>query len=252
MEMYKKTEKKNYSWVIPLVAGFCTIIAILAPTAYFSYGGVTWNWWMWNLNTMGIVGYDSVSLFISELDFIISSIITTGAVFLSAVNLFILSNTTRKRNLNTKNFELMSVISAVLSIGIMIYYITAMDIAFYDGLTIEGTIFPAGYHFWDTFNPGWGVILPFISATISFIGVGVFRYYSKRKDDIVQPKVDTVQGYVPPKIGAINEYAPPKMDTVKEYVPVSKTMGSLNFCPECGHKILQTDAHFCTNCGFKF
>ncbi|MBA7561305.1 hypothetical protein ES708_02942 [subsurface metagenome] len=228
--MYKKTEIRDYIWVIPLNAGFLAIIAILFPTAYFSLVGVTWDWWMWNFTTMRIVGYSSVSLFVSEVDFIIPSIITTSAVLFSAVNLLILSIRTRRRNLNTKNFELMSIISAVLSIGIMIYYIIAMDIAFYDGLTIKGTIFPAGYHFWDLFQPGLGIFLPFISAALSFIGVGVFRYYSKRKEDIV----------------------PPKMDTIKEYIPISKTMGSQNYCPECGYKILQADASFCTNCGFKF
>lgn len=228
--MYKKTETRDYIWLIPLVAGFFTILAILAPTAYFSYMGVTWNWWMWNLTTMGVFGYDSISLFISDVDFIIPSIITTSAVLLSVVNLLILASRARKRNLNTKNFELRSIISAVLSIGIMIYYFNAMDIAFYGGLTIEGTTFPAGYHFWDAFNPGFGIILLFLSAALSFIGVGVFRYYSKRKEDII----------------------PPKMDTIPEYIPVSKTMGSLKYCPECGYKLLLADANFCTNCGFKF
>jgi hypothetical protein len=228
--MYKKKETRDYIWVIPLVAGILAIIAILTPTASFGYGGVTWDWWMWDFTMMGVTGYDSVSLFISEVDFIIPSIITTSAVLLSAVNLFILSITTRKRNLNKKNFELMSIISAVLSIGIMIYYIISMDIAFYNGLTVDGTTFPAGYHFWDAFNASFGIFLPFISAIISFIGVGVFRYYSKRKEDIV----------------------PPKMDTVREYVPIAKPMGHLNFCPECGYKILQADMNFCTSCGFKF
>ena len=239
--MYKKTEIKDYSWVIPLIAGILAIISILTPTAYFSYGGVTWNWWMWDITTMGAFGYETVSIFISEMDFIILSIITTGAVLLIAVNLFIFSSTTKKRKLNTKNFEIMSVINAVSSIGIMIYYIVAIDIAFYDGLTIEGTIFPAGYHFWEVFNASFGIIFPFISATLSFIGIGVFRYYSKRKDYII-----------PPKIGTINEFIQPKMDAVKEYAPVSKMMGSLNFCPECGNKLLIADAKFCTNCGFKY
>lgn len=180
---------------------------------------------------MGVVGYESISLFISEVDFIMPSIIATSVVLLSAVDLLILSIKTRRRNLSTKGFEVMSIISAVLSIGIMIYYIIAIDIAFYDGLTIEGTIFPAGYHYWDAFNPGFGIFLPFISAALSFIGVGVFRYYSKRKEDII----------------------PLKMDTIKEDIPVSTKMGSLNYCPECGFKILQNfDAKFCTNCGFKF
>ena len=232
--MYEKKKTRSNIWVIPLIAGVLVILAILTPTAYFSYMGVTWNWWMWNLTTMGVVGYDSVSLFISDVDFIIPSIVTTVVALFSAVNLLILFSSTRKRSLDTKNFGLRSIISAVLSIGVTIYYMMAMDIAFYGGLTMEGTIFPAGYHFWDAFNPGFGVVSLFLSAALSFVGVGVFQYYSKRREDIVPPRMDT------------------RMDTGRDYIPVSKTMESLNFCPECGFKNLLTDAKFCTNCGFKF
>jgi len=228
--MYKKKETRDNIWIIPLIAGILVILAILTPTAYFSYMGITWNWWMWNLTTMGVVGYDSVSLFISDVNFIIPSIVTTGVALFSAVNLLILFSSTRKRNLDTKNFGLRSIISAVLSIGVTIYYMMAMDIAFYGGLTMEETTFPAGYHFWDAFSPGFGIVSLFLSGALSIIGVVVFQYYSKRKEDIV----------------------PPRMDTNSEYIPVSKMMRSLKYCPECGHKNLLTDAKFCTNCGFKF
>lgn len=226
--MYEKKKTKNYIWVIPLIAGVLVILAILTPTAYFSYMGVTWNWWMWNLTTMGVVGYDSVSLFISDVDFIIPSIVTTGVALFSAVNLIILFSSTRKRNLDTKNFGLRSIISAVLSISVTIYYMMAMDIAFYGGLTMDVTTFPAGYHFWDAFSPGFGVISLFLSAALSFVGVGVFQYCSKRREDIV----------------------PPRIDNIPEYLP--DTMGSLKYCPDCGNKNLLPDAKFCTNCGFKF
>ncbi len=227
--MNEKTDIKEYIWVIPLVAGFLAIIAILVPTANFNISIMTWDWWMWNFTSMR-AGYDSISVFISDMDFIRLSTITTSAVLLSAVNLLILSIRTKNRNLNTKYFELTSIISAVLSIGIMIYYINAIDLAFFDGFTMAGMAFPSGIHFWEMFKPDFGIFLPFISATLSFIGTGVFRYYSTRKEDIV----------------------PLKMDTSKEHIPVSKTMGSLNYCPECGHKILQADTIFCTECGFKF
>ena len=228
--MYKKEEAVDKIWAIPFTAGVFALLAILTPTASFSYMGVSWNWWMWDLITMGVVGYDSISSFISEIDFIIPSIITTSVVLLSLVNLSILFLSTRRAKLNTKNFNLKSIISAVLSIGIMVYYMIAMDIAFYDGLTVEGSIFPAGYHYWDVFNPGFGIVFLFLSVVLSFIGIGVFQYYSKRKEDIV----------------------PPRMDTGKEFIPAPKAMENLNFCPECGFKNLLTDAKFCTNCGYKF
>jgi len=226
--MYERKETKGYIWIIPLIAACLATIAILFPTAKFSSGGVTWDWWMWNFTTMGMVGYEPLSLFVSVVDFIIISIITTSVVLLSAVNLFILSIKTKKRNLNTKNFILMSIISAVLLICIMIYYIIAMGIAFYKGFTIEGVPFPPGIRFWNSFNPGFGLFLPFISAILSFVGVGLFKSFSNRKDDIIKYKMDATTGYV----------------------PYSKQMRSINFCPECGKKILHAGVKFCTNCGF--
>ena len=228
--MYKKKETRDNIWIIPLIAGIFVLLAILTPTAYFSYMGVTWNWWMWNFTMIGVTGYDSVSLFISDPNFLILSIVTTGVALLSMVNLLVLFSSTRKRNLDTKKFGLRSIISAVLSIGVIIYYMMAMDIAFYGGLTVGDTTFSAGYHYWDAFNPGFGLVSLFLSAALSVIGIVVFQYYSKRKEDII----------------------PPRMDTIPEYVPVSKTMGSLKYCPECGNKNLLIDAKFCMNCGFKF
>ena len=191
------TETRDYIWIFPLVAGVFALIAILSPTAicYPRYlipsicYGDNWNWWMWNFMRMGD---NSIILFISEMDFIIPSILTTSAVLLSAINLLIISIATRRGTLKTKDFELMSTISAALSIGIMIYYIIAIDIAFYDGLTINGTIFRAGYHFWKEFQPGFGIFLPFISAALSLIGVGRSRNYSKRKEDNNPPQMDTI------------------------------------------------------------
>jgi len=172
--MYQTKKTEDYIWVIPLIAGICAVIAILTPTAHFGSGGVSWDWWMWNFTTLGVYGYPSISLFVPEMDFIIPSIITTSAISLSAVNLFVLSNTTRKKQLYTKDFVLMSTISAVLSISIMVYYAFAIASAFSDGLIIEGVLFPPGFHFWFEFNPSFGIIFPFISSVLSFVGVGLF------------------------------------------------------------------------------
>lgn len=241
--MYEREEAGGFVWIFPLIAGICAIIAILAPTASFNMMGVSWSWWMWDFALMTYIGYPPVSFFISEVDFIIPSIITTSAILLSAVNLFILSGTTKKRKSNTKDFILMSITSAVLSIGIMIYYAFAVAFAFNDGVTIEGVTFPEGYHFWLEFNPGFGMILPFISAVLSFIGLGLFRHYSNQRGDFVPLKTSS-----PPKM----DTSPPKSEPVKEYTPVSVPMGVRNFCPECGYKLLKANTNFCTNCGFKF
>jgi len=234
--MYERKEAGDYIWIIPLIAACLALIAIFTPTAHFGSGGVTWDWWMWNLTVLGVVGYPPVTLFISELDFIIPSVITTIAVILSAINLIILSITAKRRKLDTKNFELRSVLSAVLSMGIMIYYSIAMGSAFYDGVTIEGVPFPPGFHFWFEFNPSFGIFLPFISAILSFIGLGLFR----KQMNVIKYKMDPNTGYLP--------YSKTVPNT--GYIPYAKQMGSVNFCPECGKKVLHTGVKFCTNCGF--
>jgi hypothetical protein len=234
--MYERKEAGDYIWIIPLIAACLAVIAIFTPTAHFGLGDVTWDWWMWNLTMLDVYGYEPVTLFISEVDFIIPSVITTIAVIFSAINLIILSITAKRRKLDTKNFELRSVLSAVLSMGIMIYYSIAMGSAFYDGVIIEGVPFPPGIHFWFEFNPSFGIFLPFISAILSFIGLGLFR----KQINVIKYKMDPNTGYVP--------YSKTVPNT--GYIPYAKQLGSVNFCPECGKKVLHTGVKFCTNCGF--
>jgi hypothetical protein len=243
MEMYKRKEAGDFVWIFPLIAGICTVIAILTPTATFSYPGMSWSWWMWDLSVMTYIGYPPLAFFISDLDFIVPSIITTSAMLLSVVNLFTLSGTTKKRKLNTKDFILMSLISALLSIGIMIYYAFSVAFAFNDGLLVEGAEFPPGFHFWIEFDPSFGIILPYISAILSFIGIGLFRHYSNQRGAFVP-----LEKSPPPKIVVKT----PKTEPVKESHIMSVQKGSFNYCPECGHKVTRADAKFCTNCGFKF
>lgn len=247
--MYRRSERGDFVWVFPLLAGICATIAILTPTASYSMMGVSWSWWMWDYSLLTYPGYLPVSFFVNELDFIIPSIITTTAIFLSAVNLFILTGTSRKRRLDTNGFVAMSLISALLSIGIMIYYAFSVAFAFNDGLTVETTTFPPGFHFWSEFNPSFGLILPYLSAIFSFIGLGLFRHYSKQRGIMIQHKpIKPSESYiVPPKY----EVSPPKYEVAKKATPVSVPTGTQNFCPECGHKLERADINFCTKCGFK-
>ena len=93
MELYKNAERKNYSWGFPLIGGILTIIGMLLPTASFDYSGTSWSWWMWDFSVMSVSGYGSISVFITETDFILPSMITSIAIFFCAINLFLLANT---------------------------------------------------------------------------------------------------------------------------------------------------------------
>jgi hypothetical protein len=222
-------ENYKYVWSIPLLSGILAIIAVVTPVASINTMGISWNWWVWNLSVLGVSGLGSESVFITEVDFMIPSLITTSILIFSIISLLLLALKTRTRKLDTKNFESISVIIGVLLIGITIYYSVAMDIAFYDGIVVEGIPFPAGIHFWDLFSPSFGVIGPFLSALLALIGAGVFRYYSKRKGDLI----------------------PSKMGIIEKKGPIIKSMGGLNFCPECGQKIISATQRFCMNCGFE-
>ena len=254
--MYRRSERGDFIWVFPLLAGFCATIAILTPTASYSMMGVSWSWWMWDYSLMTYLGYPPVSFFVNELDFIIPSIITTIAILLCAVNLFTLAGTSRKNRLDTNGFVVISLLSALLSIGVMIYYAFSVAFAFNDGLTVKTSTFPPGYHFWSEFTPSFGLILPYVSAIFSFIGLGLFRHYSKQRGIIVPRKTVTPsESYIVPPKYEISppkyEVLRPKYEVAKKPATVSVTTGALNFCPECGHKLERSDINFCTKCGFK-
>ncbi len=214
--MYKRKETEDYIWLFPLFAAICAFIAIFIPTAHFASGGTTWDWWMWSFSSMGVIGYPPVNVFVVEMDFLILSIITTSVMILNVVNLIILSVSIRKRKLNSTNFILKAVISAVLIMGIMIYYAISIASAFRDGLTIEGVPFPPGYPFWILFTPSFGIILPFVSAILLFIGVGLFRSRSNQKLYRASPKTDVATKYIPSKTDVATRYVSPKSDVATE------------------------------------
>jgi len=224
--MSLRKEPNDRIWIIPFIAGLLVVIAILTPTAVFFSGGVFWVWWMWDFTWMGVFGYEPVFIFISDLDIIILSIITTITLILSAINLFILSHTTRTRDIKLNKFYLQSVLGPFLTMGIIIYYCIAMGRAFFDGVTLTHTSVSPGIPFWLGFSPSFGVILPFISSIFSFIAAGV--------------------------VGNREATIKYKMDITTGYIPYSRRIGNQNFCTKCGKKIPHTGVKFCTNCGIKF
>ena len=89
--------------------------------------------------------------------------------------------------------------------------------------------FPVGIHFWDVFDPGFGIIGPFLSAFLLFIGAAVFRRYSNRREELI----------------------PPKMDLYDKKEPSTEPLQGFNYCPECGSKIVSNTQQFCMSCGLK-
>ena len=237
--MIKITENKNYIWIIPLISGIIAIIGLLTPMVYYNlveygyYGILKADiyWWMWCLVSMSLSAYgysDSETKFVSDSAFLIPSIITTVIIILVAVNLFILAKSTKTKKLDTKHFN-SSIISGITLIFTMIIYMIVIDAVVYNGVDIFGQgISSAGVHFWNEFDIGFGIIAPFISGILAIAGAGVFKYYSKQKDEIIPIKTKVVEE---------------KVIQVKPAID-----NDLKFCHSCGAKIKKSST-YCEFCG---
>ena len=240
--MVKITENKNYIWLVPLISGIIAIIGILTPTAYLNetewFNGAKLKsdiyWWIWSFVSMSASisegGYSesfSENRFVSDSAFLIPSLITTFIIVFVAVNLFILAKSTKTKSWDSKIFMKSSLISASLLIGTMIIYMIVIDAVVYDGVDFFGTGSSAGFRFWSEFDIGFGIIAPFISASLVIIGAGIFRYYSKREDKV----------------------APIRPEIIGEKpVQIRPIMDDLKFCHSCGAKIKKSSA-YCEHCG---
>ena len=83
--------------------------------------------------------------------------------------------------------------------------------------------------FWDFANPGFGVIGMFFGAVFAITGYALSKYNTKyRGETVFLPRVE-----VPMKLPS---------------TPIDSA-SAINFCPQCGQKILTEAQGFCTNCG---
>ncbi|MFX1411724.1 MAG: hypothetical protein ACFFA6_15340, partial [Promethearchaeota archaeon] len=88
----------------------------------------------------------------------------------------------------------------------------------------------SGESFWRNYDPGFAIIAPFLSGSLTITGVAVFKYVSKREDVIPFKE----------KILPIGEPS------------ITEEPKGFHFCPECGAKIMYRKSKFCTNCGYEF
>jgi hypothetical protein len=167
---------RNYTklnWVLPLVSGILLFITVLTPFACYVEYGHNGFWWMWDFISTSygtVIEYN----FIFDLDLIIPSIITTTMIVFCAINLFILARKTKLGGSNFRNYSIRSIISALLSVGVMIYFIFSITWNF--------------QYIWHYYDVSFGVILPFVSAALSLLEIGVYRYLSNKKESSLAPQ----------------------------------------------------------------
>jgi len=228
---------KDYLWVFPIIGAVLGIITFLAPVAYWTqsgygyYGPVSldWYYWIWGFTTISTSygPYSATESGITENGpFLLLSLVCTIIITIGIVALIIGGVQSKRRTeFNTNIIVMSSIGAALLLIGPIIWLIGA-DWPYIAGL--ESVV--AGEKFWDWFDVNFGIISPFIGATMGFIGVALYYYYLKEKAGIREPK----------------------KETIGEKEPLKEKPTTLRFCPQCGQKIEQEGVTFCPSCGFKF
>ena len=173
---------KKLFWTFPIIISIIIIISILTPTAYYQTSGVKANWWIWDYVYIASSGYETVNEFISGLDFIIPSLISTILLTFSIILNLFLANKLRRHKFKVDNFQIISIINIILLSTTPVYYMLALEIALYDGVLLGDYIFPEGTHFWTQFNLGFGIIGLFLNAGLIFLILIIYRYITSRPD----------------------------------------------------------------------
>ena len=237
----------KYIWTIPLIGGILLLISFFTPSAYASQMYVSEYHWIWGLYHTEIYGYSpKTGLWVTEepaeymIPIFLSCIFSALMILIASIMLITSANSIRIGRKSAKDFE-----SMWIGLGIMIFIAAIIHIIGIDITTTnyiekwmipkmidEGIIPPGDYDvpaYWDTYDPGFGIIAPFITGVLAIAGAVVSKYLSKR--EVIQIK-EKVMPITKPSI--------------------SKEARVYNYCPECGQKVTYERSNYCSSCGFEF
>lgn len=215
---------KNYIWVIILISGIVLLISVFTPVTYKIQPGYQSYTWLWGFRYYNIGGIDSSLYFwfLSESSYFnlpqgSIDIIIAVTIFIGALKLIITGYGFRT-GINKIKYEERKLIriGALMVIAPIIYVISKI---IFGNLTLLFLGAEGFYVLWvgaGASNPGFAFFGPFIGGALVFISV------------IAIKKIRST----------------PK-------TPVVAKIGRLNFCPECGKKILSKENKFCNHCGFE-
>ena len=232
-------------WVLPLLSGIITIIALITPTAvlivsneYFDYLEIQWMW--------GLLYYDLKDFltpyFLSGFEFIthipvaiILGIITSITMLCSAILSIVSTSSFRKGSQQFASIKKFWIISGLLQIASGIIYLIGIQISFMIYKLRTSGIFVS---FWENRFPNFGVLAPIVCGVLCIIGVIVGTKILKR-GEVIAPLEQIKQ----PKLSPLTQVnSDPQLNRTVE-------LSRLNFCPECGYKISVMNSKFCTDCG---
>ena len=153
---------RKYFWILNIVGGLITLIAILTPTSYNDYSLPYYYVWM---NQIG-VDVDPLAIYLLREDVFLVAISTILAliIFSSALLSITLTSISLRNSLPFKKLQWKMIILALLAIASTLFWIIMME-SFYN---------EAGYNHWVAtgggYSPCFGVIGPFIGAAFVVLG----------------------------------------------------------------------------------
>ena len=151
------------SWIIYLVAGVLSLIAIFTPAGVYQYTyfGVlveSWNMWMYGYNQMYVYSEGTLSFWTDMPVPLMLSIITT--LIIAIMIIIIIVGAIKLRNAEVKSSAL------ILSCGIILILTAIAYIVVFHIYTLSYS----GDSIWTLMFPGFGLIGQFISGILIIVG----------------------------------------------------------------------------------
>ena len=240
-------EAKDYIWLCPFIGAILTAISLFTPAAYETHGSfVHKSSFVWMTGFMIKVlhgAYDPETGFFAEPftgevipGYIVPGIIATVLITVFTIALFVSALTHRGKETPASWI----VFGIFLIIGVIIY---AAGVEIGVGTYWDNQGAPYHISFWNDYdyNPGFAVIAPIIGGILALLA-GIIGKAIGREEGIAKPKV----------VPQIEKPVPVAETPTPAPAPAPEEAKVVRFCPECGTKIEQADATFCSVCGHKF
>ena len=173
-----KIKIKSFFWILPLIGGLLTLIAIFTPAAYYFESSGHLIFWMWGwYDRIGIWSYGLSKGFIYDPLILNIGTICTVLIIVGA-SIFIVNSISaafifRKGNGFTKIVLWVWFLSGILLIIAPIFWMVMVQI-FPPFSTIPVGSDPP-LNFWTVFFPAWAVVIPILTGALSCCNILLFK-----------------------------------------------------------------------------
>ena len=235
-------DPREYIWALPILGGVIGIISLFTPAHHAYDFGISTNVWMWGLYNRSAPDYSEIGFIYTvyartdvfplqyTLSLFLSGLIPAILILISSITLTVSSNAVRTGKRDIKKFVNVWIGMGIMMIVASIIYIIAIDIAWMNLLQYiyRQSYPPEAPTFWDTFDPGYAVIAPFLGASLSIVGSIASKTMKPRELPI---------------------FSIQKQGNIITKIPKGEISRKIKFCFGCGHQLLYDEARFCQNCG---